>query len=492
MSVEYNSFKLPYCKCENPKRIRNKYGDYMVVPCGHCRSCLIRRCNRHSYLCDLELKTSRYGLFITLTYDNDNVPKIYPRYNSNEDSYELIQCTERLPDFGSCLTLFKMSRKDMRLLQMKFNLKGYIPVLSKLDVQLFFKRLRSKLSYKYGKFGKKIVLRYYIVGEYGPVHYRPHYHILLYFEDRSILEDLQTYLRQSWQFGDIQCDFIQGSATSYVSSYVTSYMSVPSVLKLDSFKPFCSHSFKLGQRFFTQDREYVYSFSERGEFDRVEYIIDGVVKNIRYPGSLASYYFPKCRGYSFKDDRMLFRSYTLYSYVFKRYGIVSPSQCARLCTDLFFCRLSLDDDYLSSYISYAMRDIEDSSFKSFDSETDRNTVYRYFYHDISISKHFLEFVCNYDDSYGNVVKRLNLIKSFWKFRDYKNLINMYSDEELLSNCIDSRYLDMFYDTSDFYSLNRDFKSTNYYMNFSCLLLHEIELFTKHKKLNDLNERFNKL
>lgn len=61
----------------------------------------------------------------------------------------------------------------MELLQQKFNLCGSIPYLRKTDLQLFLKRFRYYVTKRLPK--EKV--RYYAVGEYGPVHFRPHYHL---------------------------------------------------------------------------------------------------------------------------------------------------------------------------------------------------------------------------------------------------------------------------------------------------------------------------
>ena len=62
--------------------------------------------------------------FVTLTYNNDNLP-----YNEN----------------------------------------AILPTLRKKDLQMFFKRLRSRID----------KIKYFACGEYGDVTQRPHYHMIL-------------------------------------------------------------------------------------------------------------------------------------------------------------------------------------------------------------------------------------------------------------------------------------------------------------------------
>lgn len=93
-----------------------------IVPCNRCIGCRLDYARDWSNRMLLELADNPNALFITLTYDNDHVPK-----------------------------------SD----------KGYLST-SVRDCQLFMKRLRKHFS------GKKI--RYFIGAEYGPKTNRPHYH----------------------------------------------------------------------------------------------------------------------------------------------------------------------------------------------------------------------------------------------------------------------------------------------------------------------------
>ena len=70
-------------------------------------------------------------------------------------------------------------------------------------------------------------ISFYAVGEYGPVHFRPHFHILLFFNSQEIVDVLRECHNKSWKFGrsDIQCS--NGGCASYVASYVNSLASAP-------------------------------------------------------------------------------------------------------------------------------------------------------------------------------------------------------------------------------------------------------------------------
>ena len=76
-----------------------------------------------------------------------------------------------------------------------------IPYLNYVDVQNYIKRLRKHLD-KYTN--EKI--SFYAVGEYGPVHFRPHFHLLLFFNSQEIADVIRECHNKSWKLGrsDIQ------------------------------------------------------------------------------------------------------------------------------------------------------------------------------------------------------------------------------------------------------------------------------------------------
>jgi len=104
-------------------------GQICSFPCGNCLSCLQKKRATWSFRLLQEMYVSESAYFLTLTYDNENVPR-------NESG---------------------------------------IPILNKRDLQLFKKRLR-----KFNKKYTKVSVRYYSVGEYGTRSYRPHYHSIIF------------------------------------------------------------------------------------------------------------------------------------------------------------------------------------------------------------------------------------------------------------------------------------------------------------------------
>lgn len=105
--------------------------DAIKIPCGHCRACRASKCRAWADRMILELDHSEKAIFLTLTYNDDNVP----------------------------------TRVDMKTGEL-------VHTLCKRDFQLFMKRLRKAFP--------NAELRYYMCGEYGKRTNRPHGHYILY------------------------------------------------------------------------------------------------------------------------------------------------------------------------------------------------------------------------------------------------------------------------------------------------------------------------
>jgi hypothetical protein len=99
-----------------------------------------------------------------------------------------------------------------------------IPFLNYVDVQNYIKRLRKHLSLKLGSYE---TLHFYAVGEYGPVHFRPHYHLLLFTNSEEVSKVLRYCHDKSWKLGRSDFQRSAGGAGSYVASYVNSLCSAP-------------------------------------------------------------------------------------------------------------------------------------------------------------------------------------------------------------------------------------------------------------------------
>lgn len=128
--------------------------DFQIsVPCGHCLLCNHRKRVRFASKCSMETQShDRLPLFVTLTYDDENLPPFGLRYS---------------------------------------------------DVQRFLKRLRIRLV-RY--LAHPVNIRYACCGEYGKHTQRAHYHLLIWGfpEEFTNLFKIDEFIRDCWSNGITQ------------------------------------------------------------------------------------------------------------------------------------------------------------------------------------------------------------------------------------------------------------------------------------------------
>lgn len=200
--------------------------DFIQIPCGKCVGCRLRYSRQWADRCMLELQYHESSYFVTLTYNDKELPPINDWYD--EDSGESGQ---------SCS-------------------------LSKRDVQLFIKRLRS--NYKYDNH-----LMYYCAGEYGAKSGRPHYHLIIF---GLRLDDLKVYktnkelqyslftsefLEKTWGKGFVVVGLVNWDTCAYTARYIMKkqYGENADVYKtLNIIPEFTTMSLKpaIGKRFFEE------------------------------------------------------------------------------------------------------------------------------------------------------------------------------------------------------------------------------------------------
>lgn len=151
------------------------YSDQPIeVPCGQCIGCRLERSRQWAMRCVHEATQHQDNCFITLTYNNDNLPE-----------------------------------------NRSLDLEHY---------QLFMKRLRKHAAKENHK------VRYFHCGEYGEKYSRPHYHAILFgydFPDKKLWkEKAETKLYQSetlaklWGKGFCSIGDVTFESAAYVARYV--------------------------------------------------------------------------------------------------------------------------------------------------------------------------------------------------------------------------------------------------------------------------------
>ena len=237
-------------KCFHPIRIKNKRtGEYMFVPCGHCPACAAAKRKSMANRLQIEMDHCISALFITLTYDNNNVP--YYKL----DNYDAISMSpNRLVDFNFAEAInnanLKTANLDLFLPEIQNPIDGQqncFAACSKLDIQLFLKRLRNHITYDKLHLLKDVQssqrsFRYFIAAEYGPKTFRPHYHGILFFRDVRVARAAKArYLSASWQYSsdkNLRAEFVTSGAARYVSKYVNSDTKLPILLQIKPLNTF--------------------------------------------------------------------------------------------------------------------------------------------------------------------------------------------------------------------------------------------------------------
>lgn len=244
-------------RCQHPRTVVNKYThEPVLVSCGSCPSCILRRSGIQTNLLTTYSAQFRYVYFVTLTYapcflptlevstietcsdDIADVPvfptvdkldvndtntylfgfRSVPRSASVKLKNSTVERTFKDPEVR-----FTYAMKPKELIsilgKIKHNVPNRIPYVCNRDLDLFLKRLRS--YYPDEK------LRYYAVSEYGPTSFRPHWHLLLFSNSERFSETVLENVSKAWSYGRCDASLSRGFAAPYVASYVNSFVALP-------------------------------------------------------------------------------------------------------------------------------------------------------------------------------------------------------------------------------------------------------------------------
>lgn len=492
--LSLNTSNYPFIKCFHPKKVKNPHtGDVLTVPCGKCKACLNAKSAHWSKLCDIHEMSYRFCMFVTLTYDNDNIPRIRPeRYlnSSGRKAYRFRivhnghRFNENHYDFNDFILqngdpfVQYAKRKhfdDIDYIIRKSNLNGDLPVLCKTDLQLFLKRFRKYLYEYTGKehFEK---VSFFGCGEYGSKHFRPHFHILLYFNDWYTLCGLPQAICKAWKYGIVDYSLSRGRCSGYLSGYVNSFACIPKVFRTKCVAPFQVHSKFFAVKSYQVNKKKIY---EEGPeyFIRSMFKIGDKEEFISAWRNLTNTFFPKCRGFAKSDDITLLRLYTVYDAAVKYYGKRSVKELARC----------IYDDRLQTYFDELLvRDVWHLTRLRFDEDLPAYEDLNNIVSDLYLSKHFIRFVCDGDVSLSNCM--FLKIKEFYNYYNYERLKHFY---EILE---EYHYLPsgLFYDNYVLESDDEVMPSLYDQPLYKQFVLDNELLFNKkikHKKLNESNLKF---
>lgn len=198
--------------------------------CGNCEACLTKKTNEWAFRLFNELKQSSSCHFVTLTYDELNVPR--------KDLKEYYPT--------------KIPKKEHIRLYGELPIKAIHPnemVFSVDDCQRFIKRLRKKLPKGF---------RYFLVSEYGSsFSERPHYHALFFNIPRMSKNDdmhlklLTDLISETWNKGLVDVRPVISERVIYTAKYTLSQLQKPCYFP----KPFilASRNPGIGANYLTKD-----------------------------------------------------------------------------------------------------------------------------------------------------------------------------------------------------------------------------------------------
>ena len=428
----------PFTSCLHPQKVYNIYTkQYLSVPCGHCKSCMLHKSSRYTLLSTLESIVHRHTYFVTLTYSNEYLPKC-KLVQTDANKYTLYDY-----DTGELLKEgVYISDNELNALYCKIG-NEYIPYLNKYELQLFIKRLRDY----YERQGIK--LRYHAVGEYGPKHFRPHYHLLLWLEGQgTYYPTLPDNIRKAWQYGRTDCQISEGNTSRYVSGYANSFSFVPSILKTTEFRPFCTHSQKLGQAYCRKDCEKVYEIPFE-EFITRSYNNNGKYKEFNVWRSYIDAYFPRCFGYSDKSSYQRLDSYRLYrkisQYIDKEFTLTHYAD--------LLVKLILNNPYNLPHC------VDTHVFNYF------LALFRKYY---PLYKKRSSNINELEKSFfTRVYSELRISRQFCNIADmcsFEGMYGIYTQQFITKDDVLLYYIENFYNKYDLYILNRHLKSQENFFN----------------------------
>lgn len=161
-------------------------GERLFVPCMKCNFCLQNKRNEWAFRIKYESKRAKTADFLTLTYDNAELPLADMKAN----------------EYSATESLYA--------------------VLVKADLARFMKSMKRKQD-RWIKSHPEYLLKpnewkikYYAVGEYGTKRNRPHYHAIMF----NLLPQMLENIADVWPYGIVHRGDVNADTIGYTAKYV--------------------------------------------------------------------------------------------------------------------------------------------------------------------------------------------------------------------------------------------------------------------------------
>lgn len=545
--------------CQHRSFITNRYtGARIAVDCGQCDYCIHKRAQKASMRVKTAGSAFKYSYFVTLTYDNEHIPlfnckvlhseyedvvgisgdihfgdeyhKYIPvsEYQCDDNSalrhifFEQVQGTvpfdseikEHVPVMDNWFLSMDAIRSFIGKTQAvdktdypastQYGRDNLIPFLNYVDVQNYIKRLRKHLSLKLGSYE---TLHFYAVGEYGPVHFRPHYHLLLFTNSEKVAEVLRYCHGKSWKLGRSDFQRASGGASSYVASYVNSLSSAPLLYRsCRAFRP----KSRASVGFFEKGCDFV---EDEDSYAQIEQKIDSVVNGRIYnfngvsvwstpPMSYIRTLLPRFSSARNDDSTAIARILCAVHSTPKRisrYGFIDYKQDSVLSLVRTYCQylkvnpILTDDDKIVLHSARCLTRFCNSS-SDVDIKSYINKLYRLFLYVYKFFRnwHLPLFGSDIGAYSGRIMFIIKTGIDYEKKKDYESLrdaFNLRSVNPNISDCM--------------FTLPQNGCETDVLSNISCETVQLLEQLRfrsatycrdmiKHKRLNDANNIFNRM
>lgn len=217
----YHPIKAHQAKPGAPLTFPKSGASNLKLPCNKCIGCRLERSKQTAIRLMHEAQLHETNSFITLTYKNKS--SLDEPRGEFEDS----------PPRGRRLGSPERPRKNRPLASSETS--PHADSLSKRDAQLALKRLRKELT----KINPSTRIKYYLVGEYGDINKKPHFHAAIFGEDfardrkpdRKSPSGNQLYtsktLEKIWPFGFSSIGDLTFESAAYIARYVMKKITGP-------------------------------------------------------------------------------------------------------------------------------------------------------------------------------------------------------------------------------------------------------------------------
>lgn len=518
-----------------------KRGETIYVNCGRCPDCIAKRSRYLENLCKQQAVNSTFVYFVTLTYDEANVPKLqlfefndelqpdgtYSKYIVGRDltSRPLKTKIKHFSDYKTIKLLLKntsFNDENFNDFYIKANTAkdgtrldaAYpYPVLRYIrnsDVTNFIKRLRFSISQICDD-----PISYFACSEYGPQSFRPHFHVLLYFSSRTIAENIKELCAKSWRLGTVDSSFARNGqqCANYCASYLNSFTSLPIYLCSDDIKPKSFHSRYFGSLVSPQVRDYFYEDVRRSFTPTALNTSAGIIDFVPTSQALGRI-FPRCYNYEQQDksDRLkLYTSFNYFSNIYKTSKCSDLTRFILIDSEKYLSFLSLLEIYKTDmeYVSisqykkqckhlYPILPLRPGAYYSdvysiagFQPTDEDLTIYSRLYTALLVSRNFLTFCCDKMDN--RVLPVYNLIEDYYNRLPLFRLSQQYQMMEMYNKTtLSEDYRIFYYETpqdGDEYTYQEYYDNSSYIKAINVSKDLDYQKKVKHKKLNDANKIF---